>query len=91
MLEVVGFSECCDQKFDDMNFRIETYRKQDRIDFNSMKEVQTKLRKQLGDSVKDIFVEIEDSVIRDELLNLLTTLNQTTLDQSYNMLVEKLV
>jgi len=56
-----------------------------------MKEVQTKLRKQLGDSVKDIFVEIEDSVIRDELLNLLTTLNQTTLDQSYNMLVEKLV
>ena len=52
---------------------------------------QTLIKQSLAEKVKDIFVEIEDSVIRDELLSILTTLGQQPLNLTIDGLIEKLV
>jgi archaellum biogenesis ATPase FlaH len=91
LLELAGFSESCDDRFDQIIDKITKFSDQDRKEFEEMKNGHELIRVQLSDTVKNIIVEIEDHAIRDELLSVLTDINDKPLNLTVGQLVEKLV
>lgn len=91
LLELVGFSECCDDRFDKLMDKIKDFSEQDQKQFTDMKTSYDLIKVQLTETVKNIIVEIEDRPIRDELLSILTELDDKPLHLAVGQLIEKLV
>ena len=70
---------------------IKNFKEQDNFEYERMKISYDRIKQELSESVKNVLVEIEDNIIRDELLNILTQLNFQSVDKTVSCLLEKLV
>lgn len=63
----------------------------DRSDFEDMKVSYFEVKNSVTATVKNLLVEIDDSILRDHLLNVLTAVSEQPIHISVNQLIEKMI
>ena len=76
VLELVTFCDQCDVRFDEMQKRFKAMINKDRNDFEDMKVSYFEVKNSVTSTVKNLLVEIDDSILRDHLLNVLTAVSE---------------
>ena len=91
MLELVAFCDQCDQRFDEMQTKFATIIKKEKHDFDDMKASYFEVKTSIASTVKNLLVDVDDSKLRDHLLNVLTAVSEQPIHQSVNQVINQII
>ena len=85
------YGEECDSRYAEIKSKLKTFAKQEHEEVSEIQRGYKNIKIKMAETLKNVIVDIEDHVLRDQVLSLLTEINSSPLEKSMSQILEKLV